>query len=458
MLRNKSGLKLATICVLFILQMLITSSVLAGQSNNAAAKYVFLFIGDGMGHNQVQAAEKFYGKLNFMDFAQHGQMTTSEANGKVTDSAAAATAMASGSKTHNGFVGLDPQGNRLESIASLIKKQGLKVGIVSSMQLDDATPAAFYAHRLSRRMRYEIATDLAVSNFDYFAGGGLRQPTGKNGDQTNIWDLLRANGYQLVTGNSEFRQLKKSDNKVFVRSEGLYEDLSLSFVIDQKPSISLAELTAKGIKLLDNKQGFFMLVEGGKIDYAGHTNDLATNIKEVGDFEQAVQVALNFYEQHPRDTLIIVTADHETGGMQWLNPTLAQEDFIAIVNGQTLSYQEFGKIVQEYVRSGKRGELSAWQDTLREKFGLDNLSEQEYEYLQQAVYASMRQEKYGPYEPLMIAACRVLGQRAGVSWSTYGHSGVNIPVYAIGAGSTAFAGNYDNTQLAPKILRAMGIR
>lgn len=446
------------IILLVIVQLLSVNIVLAKTPTTARAKYVFLFIGDGMGPRQVQAAEKFYGDLAFSNFPQQGTMSTSSSNGKVTDSAAAATAMACGQKTNNGTLGLDPVGNKLESIATTLKQNGFKIGIISSMQLDDATPAGFYAQRASRFLRYEIAQDLATSNFDYLAGGGLRQPRGKDNDQTDIWQILQTNGYILVSGQQAFQALKNQTDKIFVRTNGLYEDLTLTFAIDKNPSISLAEFTAKGIELLDNKQGFFIMVEAGKIDYAGHTNDLATNIKETGAFSEAIQVAVDFYKKHPRETLIVVTADHETGGLALNDNAVDQDKFVRIVNGQQLSYQEFGKMVKTYVQAGNDGNLEDWLPALKMYFGLDNFSDLEYAYLQQAAYASVNGEKYGPYEPLMIAACRVLGERAGATWSSYGHSGVNVPVYAIGSGSSTFGVEFDNTQLAAKILAAMGVK
>ena len=456
MFTKKYSRSLVVIC-LILFQCLLLNIALAKQTMSKPAKYVFLFIGDGMGPKQVQAAEKFYGQLAFSGFGQQGQVTTDSAQGRVTDSAAAATAIACGGKTNNGVLGLDAQGNRLESIAELLKSKGFKIGIVSSMQLDDATPAGFYAHRSSRFLRYEIAQDLAVSNFDYFAGGGLRQPRGKDGEQHSIWQILVDSGYLIASGRQEFQALKQPQDKVFVRSGELYEDLSLNFAIDQRPGISLAEFTAKGIELLHNQQGFFMLVEGGKIDYAGHTNDLATNIKESGAFSEAVQVAVDFYKKHPRETLIVVTADHETGGLSFDSQLLDQGKFVEIVGKQNISYQEFGKLVSSYVQDGNSGDLQDWLPALKLYFGLDNLSEDEYSYLQQAAYASVKREKYGPYEPLMIAATRTVGKRAGASWSTYGHSGVNVPIYALGSGSDSFGEAMDNTQISAKILAAMGV-
>lgn len=449
-------LQLGSLIICLLLIQLLSIDTVWGKP--AQVKYIFLFIGDGMGFKQVQVAEQFYGQLAFSNFEQRGSMSTHSAKGRVTDSAAAATAIASGHKTDNGTLGLDIQGNRLESIAERLKKQGFKIGIVSSMQLDDATAAGFFAHRPSRVLRYEIAEDLAVSNFDYFAGGGLRQPRGKSGDQLDIWQILRTNGYLIANGSQEFKELLSSAGKIFVSTDGLYEDLTLPFAIDRRSGISLAEFTAKGIELLNNKQGFFMMVEGGKIDYAGHTNDLATNIRESGAFSEAVQVAVDFYKKHPTETLIIVTADHETGGLSWDSSSISTQTFRDIVNGQRISYQEFGKMVRVYAQDGNSGNLQDWLPALKNYFGLDNLSATEYAYLQQAAYASVNAEKYGPYEPLMIAACRVLGKRAGASWSTYGHSGVNVPVYAIGAGSSVFAGEYDNTQLSGKILEVINTK
>lgn len=144
--------------------------------------------------------------------------------------------------------------------------------------------------------------------------------------------------------------------------------------------------------------------------------------------------------------------------MSWSNEQISQEEFRDIVSGQQLSYQEFGKLVAEYVQNGNQGNLQDWVPVFKIRFGLDNLSEQEYEYLQQAAYASVRKEKYGPYEPLMIAVCKVIAERAGIGWSTYGHSGVDVPIYAHGKHGEQFSGNYENNEVAAKLSQTMGLK
>lgn len=454
---NKYYKNLLAVCLLILMQFVAVNTVSAQKSTPIAPKYVFLFIGDGMGPNQVRAAEKFYDKLAFSEFEHQGKLKTNSLSG-VTDSAAAATALACGTKTTNSYLGLDKDQNELSSVAYKAKQAGFAIGIVTSMQLDNATPAGFFAHRPSRKQYYEIATDLAMSNFDYFAGGGLIYPNGKNGDKESIWDILQVNGYRVINSREEFDKLERLDGKIYIKASKLYEDATMPFAIDKMGGTTLAELTAKGIQLLDNKKGFFMMIEGGKIDYGGHTNDLATNIAETKAFSDAVQVAVDFYNKHPKETLIVVTADHETGGMTWANETVSKEEFRQIVSGQQLSYQEFGKLVQEYVQNGNQGELTDWLPVFQARFGLDHLSEQEYEYLQQAAYASVRREKYGPYEPLMIAVCKVLAQRAGIAWSTYGHSGVDVPIYAHGKHGEQFAGHYENNEVAAKLSQTIGLK
>ena len=263
MFTNKYYKNLLAVCLLVLIQLVVINTVFAQKSTPIAPKYVFLFIGDGMGPNQVKAAEKFYDRLAFSDFEHQGKLKTNSISG-VTDSAAAATALACGTKTINSYLGLDKDKNELTSVAYKAKQMGFAVGIITSMQLDNATPAGFFAHRPDRKQYYEIATDLTQSNFDYFAGGGLVYPSGKNSDQDSIWDILQVNGYRVIDSREEFETLKYLDGKIYIKASKLYDDATLPFAIDKMGGTTLAELTAKGIQLLENKEGFFMMIEGGR--------------------------------------------------------------------------------------------------------------------------------------------------------------------------------------------------
>lgn len=287
-------------------------------------RYMLLFIGDGMGPAQREAAEAFAGRELVMNHLPvRGSTTTFASNQTITDSAAAATAMACGQKTANGVLGQTPEGTNLQTIAEQAAERGMRVGIVSSVSLDHATPAGFYAHVPSRDRYYEIGLQLAASGFDYFAGGGLVDPLGikavaKGYVPTATVAVVTAitnAGYTVVSKREDFEALVPGSGKVLAVHPRL-DGAAMPYAADrQEGEPTLAEFTRKGIELLDNERGFFLMVEGGKIDWASHANDSARLLPEVVAFDAAVQAGVAFAEAHPYETLLIVTADHETGGL-----------------------------------------------------------------------------------------------------------------------------------------------
>ena len=300
----------------FLFVLAVCACVLHGKN----PKYVFLFIGDGMATPQRMVADEFSrkmgrGQLALNTLPCHATTRTNSTDSLVTDSAAAATAIACGEKTRSGRIGMDSEGKRkLESVAYVAKRNGKKVGIVTSVTINHATPAGFYAHRPLRSQYYAIGLDLIGSGFDYFGGGGVQ----KNDDKTapeykgDIYKLAAEAGYKVVRDKTGLLALRPGEGKVLaVGAKG-----KLPYSIDARGDVAtLAEYTAKGIELLDNPKGFFMMVEGGAIDWCGHANEAAGNLHEVLALDEAVRVALAFAQKHPGETLIIVTGDHETGGM-----------------------------------------------------------------------------------------------------------------------------------------------
>jgi len=252
------------------------------------------------------------GQLVMNRFPIKGLTTTSPKGSPITDSAAAATAIACGEKTKNGRIAVSYDNTgKFRSIAYDAQEAGMKVGIVSSVPIDHATPACFYAQQESRGNYYDIAIQLASSKFNYFAGESfLGARENKLEGRTDPEDIAKKAGYTSFHGNAGLHEIHSGMDKIIWLND-------LPYALDfQEGDIALADLTRKGIEVLENKNGFFMMVEGGKINWTGHANDLATNIKETLAFDQAVQIAFNFYQQHPQETLIIVTGDHETGGLK----------------------------------------------------------------------------------------------------------------------------------------------
>lgn len=458
----------------------------AGEENGyygKKAKYVFYFIGDGLAMPQINSTEIFKGtltssdpmykeKLNFTVFPYQGMQTTHSANSFITDSAPAGTALASGHKTNNDVIGVDPANKiKYKTMAEMAKEKGMKVGIVSSVSIDHATPAAFYAHQISRNNYYEIAQELGNSGFDYFAGGGLLEPTGKKKDRPNAFDIAKQKGYKVVNNHDEIMNLSPKDGKVIAIQPGLAASEAMQYDIDRTSQLSLADFTSKGIDLLDNPNGFFMMVEGGKIDWACHANDAATTVRDVIAFDNAIAEALKFYAKHPTETLIVVTGDHETGGMSVGFSGTKYETFVSKISKQTLSFEEFDKQINDYRKTvGETGgNLQDWLPVLASNFGLTDFTAYEKQRLSEALAQSMLDPKkrtkdeqayllYGGYEPFSMTVTHILNQKAGIGWTTYAHTGVAVPVFAQGVGSEIFQGYYDNTDVAKKMMGIMNLK
>jgi alkaline phosphatase len=458
-------------------------AILPSGDDPQKVKYVFLFIGDGMGLAQVNLTEAYlaaledrigFEHLNFTKFPQVGFVSTYANNQMITCSAAAGTALATGHKTNIGRISMDPAGALpYESIATKAKRDGYKIGIITSTSIDHATPSVFYAHQPDRDMYFEIGLQLTQSNFDFFAGGGFLIPDGTwKGEEVNLIKLARENGFNVVNSREEFEKLAPGGSKTLVLSPRPASEASLPFSLDMEPGdITLADYTSKAISMLYNEKGFFMMVEGGKIDWAGHKNDGAATIQEVIAFDKAIGNAVAFYEKHPDETLIIVTADHETGGLALGNTETGYDSHIGLLKYQKSSVEELNNIVAQF-RVSKSGDSEAdfnrMLKVLESDMGLNSrqrntlLSEDEISQLKksfvESVYGTVVEKGiYGDYEPFMDMAIGILNKKAGIAWSSNAHTCVNVPVYTIGTGAERFSGYIDNTDIPKLIGELMGI-
>ena len=426
------------------------------------AKYVFFFIGDGMGQAQVNLAEAYqaviedksgFEHFGFTEFPAAGFASTYASNRLITGSAASGTALATGYKTNINRISMDTEGVRpLKTIAEKCKDADMKVGILTSVSIDHATPAVFYAHQPLRSMYFEIGLDLANSSFDFYGGGGFKSPDGEvNGREINLVEKARENGFHYIDNAEDFLSLKKEDGRVIAVPNLVTESGALNYVIDmERNELHLSDITTKAIEMLDNENGFFMMVEGGKIDWACHSDDAATTIYEVIDFSEAIDVAIFFYNQHPEETLIVITADHETGGLTLGNESTKYETYFQLLQYQKMSEEKFTELIGEF-RQNLSGDANAdfnkMMDIIGENFGLGvadeiPLVENDNLLLQEAFIASMYPNEsndidltYGKYEPLALAVIKMMSDKAGVGWTTHAHTGVNVPVYALGVGA-----------------------
>jgi alkaline phosphatase len=463
---------------------------LQGVSLSERPKYVFMFIGDGMSHVQINAAQVFNGNntkgdialspLNFTQFPVLGLQTTYDATSFCPDSASTATSLSSGIKTHSGVLGMGvDKTTKTETIAEKLKRQkDWKIGIVSTVTLNHATPAAYYAHSPSRNNYYDIGLQLVDSNFDYFAGGAINKATDQG--QMSIYDLAKAKGYTYVDTKEAFESLNANSGKVYAQSPRLQDSGSMPYAMDMTgDDVSLAEFVKKGIEVLDNEKGFFMMVESGKIDWACHANDAAAEISDLLAFDDSIEVAIDFAKKHPRETLIVVTGDHETGGMTIGYASTGYNTAFEILRNQKLSYVAFDGIIKEMKGANANLSFNEVMELVTRDFGLVTpngnatdkalvLTEGEYARLKEAFNQSMlpsdQKEKddvtallYGGYDPLSVTLTHLLNNKAGIGWTSYSHTGTPVSVYAKGVGEQLFSGSYDNTDIYYKLRDIVGV-
>lgn len=466
--------KLSSLLVLIVLSICWTSA--------QQAKYVFYFIGDGMGVNQVQGTEIYQAELEekmgivplqFTQFPYSTVALTNSATNRVTDSAAAGTALATGNKTKNSAIGmLKDQETPINSVAVWAKNKGCRVGITTSVTVNHATPAAFYAHAAKRTLYHEIGKDLYKTGFDFYAGSDFREITDPNNPEAdNLYTMADKNGYTIARGYKDYlKKCKKADKMILLQTEeaSKREVASIPYAIDRKKGdMTLQDITRSAINFLskDSSKGFFLMVEGGKIDWACHSNDAATAFHEVMDFDNAIKIAYEFYSQHPDETLIVVTADHETGGIVLGTGTYNLN--LQVLKHQKVSENGFTKIVNEMrAKTNNQVSWAAIQQALKDNFGFWDKTEltRQQEARLKTVYEKslknqgMKLEKseYAQDEPIASEAKRIINEIALIGWTSGGHSAGYVPVFAIGAGASLFQGRIDNTQIPLKIAEAAG--
>lgn len=409
-----------------------------GVVHAATPKNVILFIGDGMSTPQRMTAEEFAikdgrSKLFINHLPMQATTRTCSASSLVTDSAAAATAIACGTKTYNHAIGVDPDRKKLTSCAEVAKAKGRKVGIVTTVTINHATPAGFYAHRADRGDGYGIGLDLIASNFDFFAGGGCDRHDDKSHKEYkgDIYELAKKSGYTFAKQDRKaFDAMKPGTKSWYVASSGV-----MPYTIDAddwKDVPTLAELTEKALKMLENPNGFFLMVEAGKIDYAGHANDAAANLREVLALDDAVKVALKYHKKHP-DTLVIVTGDHETGGMTMGIANTGYSFYMDRLASQKRSADALGA----YVNSKKPQSFAEVKDFITENYGL---SGKELESVERAFGGDM-----------VSAVKRAVSAKCGIGWTSNSHTALPVLTTSIGPGSDLFTGFIDNTDISKTI-------
>jgi len=456
----------------------------------AQAKYVFYFIGDGMGANQVLVSEMYRSALRgeplgrtqtlMTTFPYSGQAATFSKTNGITDSAAAGTCLATGSKTGNGVLGLNADGDTLTTIAEQLKAQGWGIGIMTTVAIDHATPAAFYANVAKRSDYYEIGRQLCNSGFDFFGGAGFHYPEGKHDNEpVNLYRLAEQNGYTVAHGYQEAvravlddepqstKPQPDIDKLILVQStddQGAKHGDNLPYAIDRKEGdLTLAQIVETALLFLnDRHERFFMMVEGGMIDYACHSDDAATAIGETWDMDEAMRLAYDFYLAHPDETLIVATADHETGGLALGNSDYTlQLDLLRyqrcsawiLSDKFTRLFDEHSKPSWEAVKTLYRDNLGLWDNV---KVTKDEETELKDLYKKALAHKGKdTKTMYKTINSLSNAGVQLLNKKAKVGWTSWAHTASAVPVFAIGVGAERFSGWHDNTEIVPLILQAI---
>lgn len=414
-------------------------------------KYIFYFIGDGMGPSHVLGTELYLGelqgvigrpqKLCFTQFPESAFVTTYSATNGVTDSAASGTALSTGHKTYNAAIGVGRDTVEVYSVAADLADKGMAIGVATTVPINHATPSAFYAHNMSRHNYDEIVPWMLEAGYDFYAGGDVK---GYDETRKNVYDKAKEQGYAIARGYNDYLAKAEGAEKMMLYQKDVATELPYAINRTEK-DLTLAQITAAGIDFLEekSKKGFFMMIEGGKIDYAAHNDDGATVFQEVLDFDAAVAVAYEFYKKHKDETLIIVTADHETGGL-----VLGYRGDYTL-NLKALSSQKVSvERMIEILQAEKETTWERLEQLVKENIGVGIRNKKANGERVTVDYNLAREIAYN--------AVYDLNRSAALSWASGNHSGTFVPLFAIGKGADRFNGVIDNTDI-PRIIRKITI-
>ncbi len=434
-----------------------------------APKYIFYFIGDGMGMGPVTATEMYNRQvlgnpdpITMMQFPVASICLTYSASSPVTDSAAAGTAIATGVKTNNGMLGVLPDTTAVSSIADFLKADGYGIGIITSVAPDDATPGAYYAHVPHRSMVYEIGVQAARSGYEFLGGAGLRGEYDKDGNPTDLLEVMKQNDVDVVRGIDRLNE--SVSEKVFLLNNPGTPSGDIGYTIDSLENVLTLPVMTRAcldhlVKYSPDK--FFMMVEGGNIDHALHANDGGAAIKEILNFNEALDIAVGFYKEHPAETLIIVTADHDTGGMTVGCPFTGYDAHLEKIDHQRVSKEEFNNYCKGIYKSRRVYTWDDMKEYLTDKFGFYthiHLTEAQDKALQDKFEATFslrnsedQQTLYASFNAFATEVFRIFNDQAGIGFVTTSHTGNPVPIFAIGEDAARFSHLNNNTDITPTV-------
>lgn len=467
------------VAVSFLLAAAIAIFAITRCENEAKPKYIFYFIGDGMSFNHVLGTEQYNAavkggdkveRLNFSTFESRNFVTNYSASHLVTDSAAAGTALATGCKTANESIGVDVEGRELRNLTDVATEQGYMVGLVTNVGINHATPSAFYGHTADRYGFPKLLDDYIASKVHFIAGSTIMDlksaPQGADRKPVTTAQLAERVRNAGILLTLDVEQAAKAEGQRVALVANDKENKHVPYTIDREVGDvhTLVNHAKAAIEYLSReaKDGFFLMVEGGKLDYAAHEQDAVTTFYEVNEFAQTVDLALAFAKQHPDETLIVVTADHETGGLSlgWDKYEIRMNKLTA----QKCSALQVTKRMQKMRAEGKR-DWKEYKQLLSDCLGLWShvaITEEEEQLLKSDFYDIFL--KYGPMvdglynknEYIVYHAVQILNRHASIDWTSMYHTGLYTPIYANGVGESRFLECRDQTDIPKTIATLMG--
>lgn len=417
---------------------------------------IILLIPDGFGPASGTMARDYLRKYKgvralALDSIQTGSVRTFSTSSRVTDSAAGATAYATGHKTYNGAIAVDTLKQPVATILQAAHRRGMATGLVATSRITHATPASFSAHVENRWMENDIAVQQIASGADVILGGGKRHfvPASVDGsrreDDRNLIDEAAANGYQVVESRDELMGV--SAGPVLGLFSMSHMDYEIDRYADEQPSLS--EMTEKTLELLSaDEDGYFVMIEGSRIDHAGHSNDAAAHLHDILAYDEAVATALE-HAANEGNTLVVSVSDHETGGLS-LGRDIQKDDGVDGVyawrpevlhriqgsHGAMFDAAEEGwSTLNDNATSSDS--VAVITEVLSDMAAIDDVTAAEKDAIADQL------DSYG----LNFVLSDIIERRAVIGWTTRGHTAVDVNLYAFGPGSAHFRGNMDNTRV-----------
>jgi alkaline phosphatase len=409
-----------------------------GAFAQTAPKNVIYMIGDGMGP-AFTTAYRYYKddpttkeiETTVFDTMLKGMAHTyPDDHTYVTDSAAGATALSSGHKSYNGAIAVDTAKKPVKTMLEIAKEQGMTTALVATSQINHATPASFAAHNESRRNYDDIANDYIDNKIagklpvDLMLGGGSQYFIR---DDRNLVDEFKKAGYQYGDDIKNLGQITQ------IPAIGLYAPKGLPFALDENPT-RLKQLTSKAFDLLDgqNDRGFFVMIEGSQIDWCGHANDIACAMAEMDDFAKSIETAKAYVDKNP-DTILVITADHSTGGLT-IGAHGQYKWETDIIKGVKATAGTLTKLLM-----GSDNLKTVWQANTRIEFTTEN-------------EIKLKQAKAMGEKTLNLAVKSIINDLSFTGWTTGGHTASDVQVFAYGKNSDDFIGSQNNTDIAKKLI------